>query len=69
MFSITINSPIAQYIDLLICIVALAFVVVFAYEACLQKNNTLAICAVAAGLVSLSTTFAAGFNVLAKARK
>ena len=65
-------SHIASYIDLLLWIVALAFVVVFVYEACVQKTEgrtTMASCAIASGIVMLSVSVVSGLRGIAAERK
>lgn len=70
MLSLRTRSVLSFYASLIISTVALAFVVVFTYEACLQpKDNrpVMALCAIASGIVLMSSVVASAGSSVADA--
>lgn len=70
MLSLRVRSTLSFYASLIISTVALAFVVVFTYEACLQSKDNrpvMALCAIASGIVLMSSVVSGAAGTVADA--
>ena len=70
MLSLRTRTVLTFYVGLVLSTVAFAFVVVFAYEACIQRaenRQTMALCAIASGVVLMASVVSGASGSLCEA--